>query len=170
MLMSTGSHHEIERKYLIVYPDLALLRAQPGCAEWDIEQIYLTQPDPGCVRRIRKVVTNGETHYFKTFKRRVSVLTAEEDEGEISQSDYEAFRLEADPARHPILKTRLRIPYEGHVLEFDIYPFWKDQAILEVELDSETEAHAIPDYAHIIRDVSDDPAYKNHALAAMAME
>lgn len=166
--MSSGNHHEIERKYLIEYPDTDLLRALPDCAEWDIEQIYLFSDDPDLTRRVRRVITNGETHYYKTFKRRVTMITAEEDEGEITQTEYEAYCLEADPACRPILKTRFRVPYEGHVLEFDVYPFWQDRAILEVELDSENEAHAIPGYVRIIQDVSDDPAYKNHALAAAA--
>ena len=62
-------------------------------------------------------------------------------------------------------KTRYRIPYEGHILEFDIYPFWDDRAILEIELEHENEGAAIPDYVQIIRDVSADPAYKNRSLA-----
>lgn len=163
--MATGNHHETELKFLIEYPDIACLESQPGTVRWDIEQIYLTSDEPGCVRRIRRVITGGEAHYFRTFKRRVSVLTAEEDEGEISREQYDAYRTEADPERNPIIKTRYRIPYEGHVLEFDIYPFWQDRAIMEIELEDETISPAIPGYVSIIRDVSADPAYKNHALA-----
>jgi len=166
--MSTGKHHETELKFLIAYPDAALLEAQPGCVKWDIEQIYLTSPEPGYVRRIRRVITGGAAHYFRTFKRRVSVLTAEEDEGEITAEVYESYRLEADPERNPILKVRYRIPYEGHILEFDIYPFWQDQAIMEIELEDESIVPAIPDYVSIIRDVTADPAYKNHALSLRA--
>ena len=51
------------------------------------------------------------------------------------------------------------------MLEFDIYPFWEDRAIMEIELASEAEGAAIPDYVRIIRDVSADPAYKNRSLA-----
>ena len=50
-------------------------------------------------------------------------------------------------------------------MEFDIYPFWNDRAILEIELEREDEGAAIPDYVQIIRDVSADPAYKNRSLA-----
>ena len=38
--MAEGKHCEIELKYLIRYPDLAALRAQPGCKVWEIEQIW----------------------------------------------------------------------------------------------------------------------------------
>lgn len=35
------THYEIERKYLIDLPDERFLAAQPDCAVWGIEQIYL---------------------------------------------------------------------------------------------------------------------------------
>lgn len=167
--MSTGKHHETELKFLIQYPDTALLESQPGCEKWEIEQIYLTSPEPMSTRRIRRVFVNNETHYFRTFKRRVSDLTAEENEGEITAAQYDAYKSEADPECRPIIKTRYRIPYEGHVLEFDVYPFWQDQAVMEIELEDESVQPAIPDYVSIIRDVSADPAYKNHALARQAV-
>lgn len=166
--MATGSHHETELKFLIEYPDIACLEAQPGCVKWEIEQVYLLSYDPGQRRRVRRVFVNGEEHYFRTFKRRISALTADEDEGEITAADYQTYLRDADPERRPILKTRYRIPYEGHILEFDIYPFWQHQAVLEIELEDESVQPTIPPYASIIRDVSADPAYKNYALAAMS--
>lgn len=163
--MSTGKHLEIERKYLIRYPDIPTLLAQKGVEQWEIVQIYLTTDGPGETRRIRQVVTGGEIHYYKTFKRYLSGMRNEEDEGEIDQMTYIALSRELQPGCKPLGKTRYRIPYAGHILEFDIYPFWKDRAILEIELEHENEGAAIPEYVHIIRDVSDDPAYKNRQLA-----
>ena len=163
--MTDGKHCEIERKYLIRYPDIALLQAQKGVEQWEIVQIYLTVPGPGETRRIRQVVRNGEIRYYKTFKRRLSSLSCEEDEGEIDQLEYIRLSQEGEPSCKPLGKTRYRIPYQGHLLEFDIYPFWKDRAIMEIELEREDEGAAIPDYVRIIRDVSADPAYKNRSLA-----
>ena len=57
------------------------------------------------------------------------------------------------------------MPYAGHVLEFDIYPFWRDRAVMEIELEAEDEAALIPDYVRVIRDVSGEKAYKNRQLA-----
>ena len=163
--MSEGIHCEIERKYLIQYPDVRTLLAQQGVQQWEIVQIYLTVSDPGETRRIRQLVCNGEIRYYKTFKRRLSNLSCEEDEGEIDQMEYIRLSKEIEPGCRPLGKTRYRIPYEGHVLEFDIYPFWNDRAIMEIELEHENEGAAIPVYVHIIRDVSADPAYKNRQLA-----
>ena len=69
------------------------------------------------------------------------------------------------PDCKPLGKTRYRIPYEGHILEFDVYPFWRDRAILEIELEREDEGAALPDYVRVIRDVRADPAYKNLSLS-----
>ena len=163
--MPVGKHYEIERKYLIRYPDVKTLLAQKGVEQWEIVQIYLTVSGPGETRRIRQVVSGGEIRYYKTFKRHLTSVKNEEDEGEIDQLEYIRLCKEQQPGCKPLGKTRYRIPYAGHVLEFDIYPFWKDRAILEIELEREDEGAAIPDYVHIIRDVSDDIAYKNRSLA-----
>ena len=163
--MSAGKHCEIERKYLIRYPDINTLLAQKGVEQWEIVQIYLTVSGPGETRRIRQVVSGGEIKYYKTFKKHLTELTNEEDEGEIDQLEYIHLCQEQQPGCKPLGKTRYRIPYQGHILEFDIYPFWTDRAILEIELEDEDAGAAIPDYVHIIRDVSADPAYKNRSLA-----
>lgn len=160
-----GKHYEIERKYLIRYPDVQTLLRQKGVEQWEITQIYLTVSGPNETRRIRQIVSGGEIRYYKTFKKRLSDLTNEEDEGEIDQLEYIRLCKEMQPGCKPLGKTRYRIPYQGHVLEFDIYPFWKDRAIMEIELEREDEGAALPDYVRVIRDVSDDPAYKNRSLA-----
>ena len=163
--MSAGKHCEIERKYLIRYPDIRTLKAQKGVEQWEIMQIYLTVSGPGETRRIRQVVSGGELKYYKTFKKRLSDLSCEEDEGEIDQLEFIRLCQEQQPGCRPLNKTRYRVPYAGHVLEFDIYPFWEDRAIMEIELTSEAEGAAIPDYVRIVRDVSADLAYKNRSLA-----
>ena len=160
--MSEGKHREIELKYLIRYPDIKTLQAQKGVEQWEIVQIYLTVSGPGETRRIRQVVSGGEIKYYKTFKKRLSDLSNEEDEGEIDQLEYIRLSQEQLPQCRPLGKTRYRIPYQGHVLEFDLYPFWKDRAILEIELEHENEGAALPDYVRIIRDVSADFRYKKN--------
>ena len=163
--MSDGKHCEIERKYLIRYPDIRTLLAQKGVEQWEIVQIYLTVSGPGETRRVRQIVSDGKIRYYKAFKRRLSELSNEEDEGEIDQLEFIRLSQEMHPDCKPLGKTRYRIPYEGHVMEIDVYPFWKDRAILEIELEREDEGAAIPDYVRVIRDVSADFRYKNRALA-----
>ena len=73
--------------------------------------------------------------------------------------------MEADPEKRPIRKTRYCLT-EGHrCFEIDVYPFWNDRAIVEVELSDENEQVALPRRFRLIRDVTDDPSYKNSELA-----
>lgn len=158
------AHCEIEIKYLIAMPDEAFLAAQPGCEVWQIDQVYLTAEE-GTTRRVRRVVENGEVRYYKTFKRRISAMTAEEDEGLISREMYEGYCAERDPEKNVILKRRYRVPNGEQTLEFDVYPFWTDRAVLEIELESEEERPNVPDWVKVLKDVTEDFRYKNVALA-----
>ena len=168
--MAEGMHCEIERKYLIEYPDAALLEAQPGCVTWQIEQAYLVEGEGGETRRVRQVTENGEKRYFRTFKHMIDALSCEEDEAEISPQEYGALLRDRDPARRVIGKTRYRIPWGDHVLEFDIYPFWRERAILEIELTDEDDAPGLPDWVRVIRDVTGERAYRNSQLAVRIPE
>ena len=49
--------------------------------------------------------------------------------------------------------------------EIDIYPEWKKQAILEIELKDENEEVTMPEGIKVIREVTGDPAYTNHEMA-----
>ena len=51
-------------------------------------------------------------------------------------------------------------------MELDVYPFWKDKAVLEIELESEEDEYFIPEEITVIEDVSNDSKYKNAQLAA----
>lgn len=162
--MSTSAPLEIERKFLIRMPDPSVLLAQEGVVVKEITQTYLTA-DPGATRRVRKTVMDGTATYRKTEKQRISVLSAIEVEVDLTEADYLALLREADPTRHPIQKTRMTFPFAGHLMEIDMYPFWEDRAILEIELTSEEEEYAIPSFLSVIREVSGDKRYKNVNLA-----
>ncbi len=155
---------EIEHKFLIARPDPSVLLAQPGVRVLEIEQVYLRSV-PGVTRRVRRTGEGGEVHYYRTEKRRISTMSAYEDETEITLSEYSAAVRESDPRRRIIRKTRYKIPYGGYILEIDIYPFWKDRAILEIEVPSEETKPPLPPYVAVRKDVSEDRRYKNDSLA-----
>lgn len=158
------SHFEIERKYLIEYPDKTALERAEGVRVKRIEQTYLLAAD-GETRRVRKMEERGVTRYIETRKYRVSNLRATEEEKELSADEYDALLAFADPDLRPICKTRYAIPYAGHTVEVDLYDFWQDLATAEVELADEREAVELPPYLRVIREVSDDKRYKNVNLA-----
>ena len=163
--MSVGTNLEIERKYLIRYPDVALLKRQSGCEVWEIVQTYLVDGPEKQTRRVRRIDSDGRTRLFRTFKKHVSALSSVEDEAEITPDEYQSLLQEADRTRMPVRKTRCRVPHGGHTVEIDIYPFWQDRAIMEIELKSEDEAAEIPEYIRVIREVTGEKAYKNRQLA-----
>lgn len=157
-------HLEIERKYLIRYPDVDFLRSVRGVREIKIVQDYLTPDENGYARRIR-IWDDGGLHYFFTRKKRLKAMVNEETEEEITGEEYERLLAQKDPGRNTIRKTRFRIPEAGHIFEIDVFEFWTRQAYLEVELTSEDESFEIPDYIEVIREVTSDRRYTNGALA-----
>ena len=58
---------EIERKYLIEYPDLPWLEQQPGVRRVEIVQTYLLGAE-GETLRVRQWTEQGETVYIETCK------------------------------------------------------------------------------------------------------
>ncbi len=70
-------------------------------------------------------------------------------------------------ACRPIRKTRYCLTYGTQYFEIDVYPFWKDQAIAEIELTDENEPICFPEQIKVIREVTDDEAYKNASLARL---
>ena len=159
-----ASHYEIERKLLIAYPDPAVLAAAEGCRIKRLEQTYLTAPE-GVTERVRLVREGDAVRYIHTVKHPVGGARAVEEERELEREEYEALLRRADTARRPVCKTRYCVPYEGHLLEVDLYDFWQDRATLEVELEAEDEAFSLPSYIKVLRDVTQDLAYKNVNLA-----
>lgn len=156
---------EIERKYLIRMPDEAQLAAMPGCEIWDVVQTYLMDGTDGSTHRVRSILMDGKMQYIHTIKRPLSQLSHEEWEVEVPRAEYEALLTQANPALHPIMKRRYRIPHAGQLLEIDIYDFWQDRATLEIELTSEEEQVNIPDWLSIVRELTGERAYKNRFLA-----
>ena len=158
---------EIERKYLIAYPDVKALERMPNCCRVDIVQTYLRCEGEDEEVRIRQRGSSGNYIYFRTRKRRVSGLKRVEVEERLSKEEYLALLVQADPAYRPVHKQRYCLSDNGLYYEIDVYPEWKDQAILEVELHSETQKVVFPDCVKVIREVTDDPSYSNHSLAKL---
>ncbi len=159
---------EMERSYLIEYPDLQWLENNPYCRKIDIVQTYLNAPK-GTERRLRQR-GDGE-HYiaFETIKRPADDrgLKRIEIERRLSENEYLRLMEDADETRMPIHKTRYCLMYERQYFEIDVYPFWDDRAIAEIELLSENQQVIFPPEIHVIREVTSDPSYSNANIAKM---
>ena len=67
----------------------------------------------------------------------------------------------------PIRKDRYCLTEDSQYFEIDIYPFWNDRAILEIELTDPEEEIRFPKMLKVIREVTEDENYKNAALASI---
>lgn len=155
---------EIERKFLIAMPSAQILEKH-ATTKKEILQTYLFSENKETAR-IRKITESGKISYVKTVKSRISDLSHFEEEYEISEKDYEKELKNRDLSKNVIEKSRYCIEFEKHILEIDIYSFWTDRAILEIELSCEDESFEIPKYIKVIKEVSADKRYKNTNLAS----
>ena len=152
---------EIERKYLIAMPEESVLA---GASRSDIVQTYLLGAED-TTERVRMRVFGDRTEYTHTTKKKISAVRRIELEDAVDKESYEALLTRADPGRRPIVKRRFCLLSGGLTFEIDVYPFWQDYAIMEIELEEEGQAFSLPDGIRVIREVTEDPRYTNSALS-----
>lgn len=150
---------EIERKFLVEYPFEELLSSLPFCSFVEISQAYVNKE--GCRFRVRKRGKNGEYIYIKTQKIKISDMKRTEIEGRISREEYE----NAVKGEKVLSKRRYLILYKNKCFELDVFPFWRDRAIIEIELKRENEQFELPPYFGLIREVTSEKEYRNSVIA-----
>ena len=156
--------YEIERKFLIEYPDMKWLGSIPNCRRVEIIQTYLKADDDEEVR-VRQRGEDGHYIYYQTTKRRISKVKRVEIERRLSESEYIRLLMNADTTMRQIRKDRYCLTYDNQYFEIDVYPFWNDKVILEIELSDENAEIRFPKEIAVIKEVTDDESYKNAALA-----
>lgn len=155
---------EIERKFLIEYPDIEKLEKLPNCQRIEIIQTYLTAPE-GEESRVRQRGADGNYIYIQTTKKMVTGLKRVEVERRLTKDEYLRLLMDADPNCRPIRKTRYCLTYDNQYFEIDIYPFWDNQAIVEIELNNENDEIRFPADLKVIKEVTEDDSFKNASLA-----
>lgn len=156
--------YEIERKFLIKYPDISTLEKNPNCKRVEIIQTYLKSNNEDEIR-VRQRGENGNYIYFKTVKKKIDDIKRIEIENRLSKDEYLSLLMYADTTKKQIRKTRYCLTYNSQYFEIDIYPFWNDKAIVEIELNDKDDVINFPDYIKVIKEVTEDEQYKNASLA-----
>ena len=157
---------EIERKFLIEYPNLGLLESIDNCQKIEIIQTYLNSQN-GDEVRVRQRGVDGHYIYFKTVKKKISGLKRVEIEKRLSKDEYLALLMNADTTKRQIRKDRYCLTYDNQYFEIDVYPFWNDKAIVEIELSDENARIVFPEFIKVLKEVTDDNSYKNATLARL---
>lgn len=157
-------HFEIEHKFLIRYPNLDFIMSIDGVTYSSITQLYVNLKNGERIR-LRKRVYPDRVEITENQKTKITDIKWIEKEREITEEEYNDYLDNAIKVSNAIVKKRYVIPYNTHKLELDVYPFWEDRAILEIELSDVYERFEIPEYIEVIKEVSSDMRYKNSALA-----
>lgn len=155
---------EIERKFLIEYPDIDKLEKLPNCQRVEIIQTYLTAPE-GEESRVRQRGADGNYIYVQTTKKKVTDVKRVEIERRLTKDEYLRLLMDADPNCRPIRKTRYCLTHDNQYFEIDVYPFWNHQAIVEIELNNENDEIRFPADIKVIKEVTEDENFKNASLA-----
>ncbi len=150
-------------KYLICMPDLKALEQAYQIEGVDMMQTYLQQTNPQVTRRIRQQKNGEEYLYFYTEKH-VTDSGQWETEKPIAEKQYIRYLMEGDTSLHAVHKTKYRFHFDGTAFEIDVYPFCAERAVMRAAL-PEAQALRLPPQIELLREVTDDPAYKNSQLA-----
>ena len=143
---------EIERKFLVA----ALPEQLETFPRQRIEQAYLCT-DP--VLRIRR----KDEQYILTYKG-PGFLVREEHEFPLKEASYQQLLKKVEGT--VIRKWRYRIPYEGYVVELDVFdPPFAPLVLAEVEFSTEEEANLFAPPVWFGEDVTYDPNYTNAAMS-----
>ena len=155
---------EIERKFLILYPDLTALENMPTCSKVFLSQTYLNTPEEGKFR-VRQRGEGEDAVYIKTVKKKINEMKRIEIETTITKEEYNYYISLKEYIIGTISKYRYCIAWESAYYELDVFPFWDKFALLEIELLSEEEKYQLPDFVTVLREVTMEKEFRNLALA-----
>lgn len=159
---------EDERKWLLASdPPAHLLSAAKAI---DIVQHYLpAMPGPNgpVERRVRSRTHDGHTLYFHTTKAPVPGTKKKraENEERISAETYRHLAAMADPGTVPVVKRRWSLVHDGQHFEIDRLREPVMAWLLEAELVTSDDQVTLPPDLDIDREVTDDPTWRNAAIA-----
>lgn len=157
--------YRTKRSFIVTYPDIAQLESMPGCERVDITQTYLhSEPDTEVL--VRKIGSEGWNTFYLTEKRIEGTRKRLARRQRLTLREYENILGQADPDRSELTKTRYCLPYQGQCFELDTFPGWDDQALLQIELSSTDAEICFPPGIEVLREVTEDPAYRSAALAS----
>lgn len=155
---------EIERKFLILYPDIKELEAMKTCRRVHISQTYMNTPEEGRFR-VRQRGEGEQAVYIKTQKRKLTEMKRVEIEKYISKEEYNNYISKKEYTNGSISKDRYCIVWHSAYYELDVFPFWNRFALLEIELLREDQPFELPDFVTVLREVTMEKAFRNKSLA-----
>lgn len=150
----------VEKKYLIKMPDINQLIKNKQCRKVHVKQHYIIDETKQEKEKIVLRRENNKNFYYKVNKK---------DNVKYSKSinaDQYINKLEDENNKfYHIYKDRYYYIYDSRCIKIDVFPFWKDKAILEVDILNDRENIKFPKFIEVIEEVTDNEKYKNYYLA-----
>ena len=115
--------------------------------------------------RVRRREYSDRVIYTHTKKRRVSDMSHEEYEDEITAEEYGALLTRKCADTATLYKTRYLLTYMGQTFELDVYTFWQNIAVMELEVGKESDTVTLPPDIDVIREVTGERRFTNAALS-----
>jgi CYTH domain-containing protein len=174
-----GTHLEIERRFLVKFPQSWSDLSEMFEGIIDIKRISQTylRPEPGeQAGRVRKTVEGltGDTDTVFHYNRKKPIDNTgvyEETEHEISEAEYQKYLKKSNPDKYTIEKIRFVFKWHDQVFELDIFkgPL-KGLAILEIELPKKNSTVELPPFLPVIKEVTKDKRFTNFNLADKSLK
>lgn len=158
--------HEIERKFLVIWPLEKILKVTPCLRRIEIEQRYLDNCGDWSTR-IRKSVCNGFADFKLCLKKKITTRKRVEMETPVLEPFYNMMATQCGPA---LTKVRHEVRYNGHLWEIDVFdhPALDGLVLAEIELTEEDDLFDLPPWVGI--EVTEDKKFRNGKLAKRLVE
>lgn len=154
---------EVKKKFLIEYPNLDMLEQAENVVKIELDQTYLKSNDDEKIQ-IRRRGLKGDYIYYQS-KVRIQDGQLLQTEKRLTENEYLEKLTDSDPNKKPLHRTRYYLTTQNQYIEIDIYPFWKDKAILNVELHNVDDKVNLPDFVKVIEEITGKKQYLNSELA-----
>ena len=155
----------LKRKFLVRIGDKETLQKDLSARVVDMIHVYLKTAKQE-EYHIRQWNENGHFTANETVKKRIGNLKSIEVERRITENMYLELLEQADEKFHPLHKKRYYFSSDDQYFVLDVYPFWKDQAILIREVESEESPIILPARLELIKEVTGVEEYDSYHLAA----
>lgn len=156
---------EVEAKFVLECPPDLHHPVLVGAVRATIEQVYLPDRGQG-EQRVRARTVAGVTSYTHTTKRDVADGSRVEVERPIGEQEYRELAAVPAPGTQVLRKTRYIFIEGDHRFELDEVHEPVTAWLLEAELVAVGDPVHVPQWLPATRDVTDDRAWRNRALAA----
>jgi len=157
IFLNENTLHNYQRKFLIDYPNIKYLESLDYCQRVEILQTYIGEEDNFI--RLRRRGINRHYVYFETRFNNGII-----NERRITSREYKDILFNVKHKK-VIRKTRYCLREKSQYFNVDVFPFYKDKAIISIDLDHEYDKIIFPEFVNIQKEITHDPEYANYNLA-----